>query len=197
MFATPNQSNGASNVQDSISPKSKAISRRKFTKEEDINLTRLVKSFGENNWSVISSYMKGRNVRQCRERWYHYLCPSVSNSPWTQQEDFILNQKYAELGPQWIKIAEFLPSRTYIMAKNRFLLKQRQMQRIQSLLGEATNQIKNEEGVIPEGQIQNEEKSQEIKEDEADLGSFFDVETYFPNELDFMDDFNFQYVDFN
>ena len=115
---------------------SKANKKSKFSQEEDSKLINLVNQFGDNNWNIIALHMDGRNVRQCRERWRHYLSPSVSNAPWTMMEDYLLDQKYAEYGPKWKKIAEFFPNRTDINIKNRFLLKQRHMERLTSQIAE-------------------------------------------------------------
>lgn len=115
--------------------------KSKFTIDEDRKLISLVNQFGENNWGSIALYMNGRNIRQCRERWKHYLSPEVSNSPWTEMEDILLHQKYAEYGPKWKKIAEFFPNRTYINIKNRFLLKKRHDERISSQIVEISSEL--------------------------------------------------------
>ena len=106
------------------------IKKVKFTPEEDAKLISLVGEYGENDWQSISSLMDGRNVRQCRERWRHYLSPEISKAPWSNQEDQLLAEKYAEYGPKWKLISEFFPKRTYISIKNRFLLKQREMKKM-------------------------------------------------------------------
>jgi Rps23 Pro-64 3,4-dihydroxylase Tpa1-like proline 4-hydroxylase len=61
--------------------------RHKFLKAEDDLLRRLVEQSGETNWNLISSFMNGRNARQCRERYKNYLSPQLHNSPWTTAED--------------------------------------------------------------------------------------------------------------
>ena len=97
------------------------ISRRKFTHEEDEKLKSLVSTFGVGDWRNIAAHMDNRNARQCRERWKHYLSPTVSNGPWTETEDELLRIKYNELGPQWSRIAKFFPTRTDITVKNRWI----------------------------------------------------------------------------
>ncbi|OHT04873.1 Myb-like DNA-binding domain containing protein [Tritrichomonas foetus] len=115
----------------SISLKNKQqLSRCKFTLVEDRRLSKLVHLYGEKNWEIIADLMRGRTVRQCRERWQHYLSPNVVNLPWTPEEDELLEQKFAEFGSSWKKIAEYFPNRNYIQLRNRFSLKKRQSERL-------------------------------------------------------------------
>lgn len=111
-------------------PEVQKKTKSKFTPEEDTKLCELVGRFGEDNWKVVSLCMKTRTVRQCRERWRNYLSPRVVNAPWSAAEDFLLEQKFREMGPHWKAIASFFPMRTDIQVKNRILLKQRQFERI-------------------------------------------------------------------
>ena len=95
--------------------------KRKFTQEEDNTITKLVDEYGIHHWNEIASKLPGRTARQCRERWKHYLsqqCPS----PWTPQEDKILEEKYREYGPKWTTIKNFLPHKTSVSIKNRYSL---------------------------------------------------------------------------
>lgn len=95
--------------------------RMKFSPEEDKMLKELVKKYGDNNWVRVSELMPGRNVRQCRERWKHYLCNDNNNRDWTKEEDQIMLTKYIEFGQRWTKIAAYLPGRTDIQVKTRCL----------------------------------------------------------------------------
>ncbi|KAH0794974.1 Myb-like DNA-binding domain containing protein [Histomonas meleagridis] len=112
-----------------------AISRRKFSHEEDEKLKSFVDTYGENDWRNIASRMENRNARQCRERWKHYLSPNVSTGPWTNAEDTLLFEKYSEFGPQWARIAKFFTNRTDINVKNRWI----------SLNGKSRKQVKLEQ----------------------------------------------------
>ena len=58
-----------------------------WTKQEDKILTELVKKFGVSNWNKVSEQFPGRISRQCRERWFKHLDPSVNKSKWTLEED--------------------------------------------------------------------------------------------------------------
>lgn len=92
--------------------------RRMFSPEEDERLKMLVGKFGENNWKNIARQMPNRTTRQCRERYKNYLSPHLSNAVWTQEEDELLAQKFAEIGPKWAKIAGFFQGRSDVNVKN-------------------------------------------------------------------------------
>ena len=101
-------------------------SKAKFTPEEDQMITDLVKKFGDENWALIASMMKGRSTRQCRERYINYLNPTINRAPWTKEEDDLLIEKKSIYGSHWKSIADFFPHRTDINVKNRWLKLQRQ-----------------------------------------------------------------------
>ena len=75
----------------------KAHPKFKFGADEDIQLKDLVLKYGENNWTQIAQNMPNRNARQCKERWCNYLSPNICKSPWTQDEDNLLLEKYKEM----------------------------------------------------------------------------------------------------
>jgi hypothetical protein len=97
--------------------------RAKFTVMEDVQLRQLVAEFGVDNWRHIASLIPGRNARQCRERWKHYLSGSGIPRPWTPQEDQILLEKVQFWGPRWTRIATFFGNRTDIEVKARWIQK--------------------------------------------------------------------------
>ena len=103
----------------------------KFTEREDNKLSDLVEEYGDKDWDFIASKMKGRNKRQCRERWHNYLSPSLNVSPWSPEEDALLIEKHGQCGPKWVRISKFFPNRTDTMIKNRFQMLKRQEQRRQ------------------------------------------------------------------
>lgn len=130
-------------------PTHKPHPRAKFTKPEDFMLTKYVTEYGENNWELISKLMQNRNARQCKERWCNYLSPNVSKSPWTPEEDALLEQKYSELGPKWVNISKFFVNRTDTMLKNRFLVLTRRankqgINKTEKIAHSETKQAKNE-----------------------------------------------------
>jgi hypothetical protein len=103
--------------------------RARFSAAEDERLTKLVGEFGRDDWHAIAAHLRGRNARQCRDRWTNYLSPSVGNGPWTAGEDQLLMQKYSEFGPFWKRIASFFRSRTDINVKSRWHLLHRRLRK--------------------------------------------------------------------
>lgn len=112
----------------------KAISRHKFSIDEDNLLRRLVEEHGTTNWRFIADNMPGRSARQCRDRWKNYLMPGIKNTPWTPDEDQLLEEKFAVLGPQWSRIAKFFPNRTDINVKNRWATRNGRVNKAQPII---------------------------------------------------------------
>jgi hypothetical protein len=92
---------------------------RPFTTDEDKQLCTLVGQFPK-QWDRIAEHLPGRKARQCRERWYNYLDPSINNALWTPAEDAVLLSRYKELGPQWASLERVLPGRPAAQIKNRW-----------------------------------------------------------------------------
>ena len=121
--------------------------KSKFSLKEDAQLVDLIRIYGDKDWAKIAQMMPGRNTRQCRERWRHYLSPDVTNRPFSELEDALLHQKYRELGNQWKLMATFFPGRTDIAVKNRWLLLHRRRMRKQQ---EEANTAKEESFAVRE-----------------------------------------------
>jgi hypothetical protein len=64
---------------------------------------RLVREYGEGNWSAIARALNdmverpheasgavGRVGKQCRERWNHHLRPDINKNAWTEEEEGLL-----------------------------------------------------------------------------------------------------------
>ena len=61
----------------------KIVNRGRWSKEEDLELKRLVDIHGE-QWARVSSYFSDRNEVQCQQRWGKVLNPKLIKGPWTQ-----------------------------------------------------------------------------------------------------------------
>jgi hypothetical protein len=91
--------------------------REKFLPNEDAELRRLVGIYGTSSWETVARELGNRSVRQCRERWKHYLSGERSKAPWAPEEDRLLYEKMQMIGPKWTRLAAFFPGRTDIDVK--------------------------------------------------------------------------------
>lgn len=115
----PNYSSESETISEPLSNEDSRV-RKKFTPEEDLQLTKLIAKYGPRKWDKIALSMPGRTGRQCRDRYANYLNPSLVNGPWTEDEDILLEQKVFELGQHWNIITKFFKGRSANNIKNRW-----------------------------------------------------------------------------
>lgn len=89
--------------------------------KRDLQLMKLYKIYGD-DWEAISEAMDIPELTPevIEERYNFRLYSNISKPRFTLQEDQIIAQHYAKVGPNWKKIKEFLPGRTEAMIRNRF-----------------------------------------------------------------------------
>jgi hypothetical protein len=98
----------------------KKRNRNKFHPDEDARLRTLVEKYGCDAWGRIAPEMPGRTVRQCRDRWKHYLSSTPAHSEWTFAEDRLLFEKIHMIGPKWTQLCHFFPGKTDLQIKHRW-----------------------------------------------------------------------------
>lgn len=87
--------------------------------DEDDLLKELVAE-GRKNWGQVATRIPGRTSKQCRERWYNHLDPSIVRGEYTAEEDRMILDAQARLGNRWSAIAAMLPGRTEDAVKIRW-----------------------------------------------------------------------------
>jgi hypothetical protein len=98
-----------------------ALVKGQFTADEDRIITEYVQTNGASCWPCLCAKLGNRrSPKQCRERWFNRLDPSVQQSPWTANEDRIVFDSYKRLGPKWSLMASHLPGRPDNAIKNRW-----------------------------------------------------------------------------
>mmetsp|Transcript_3218 Transcript_3218/g.12292 ORF Transcript_3218/g.12292 Transcript_3218/m.12292 type:complete len:562 (-) Transcript_3218:290-1975(-) len=91
-----------------------------WTEEEDQKIIELVKKHGCENWSLIANNLDGRIGKQCRERYFNQLDPSIKKTPWTEEEKRILMDSQAKMGNKWAEISKILVGRPNNQCKNMY-----------------------------------------------------------------------------
>jgi hypothetical protein len=103
--------------------------KSKFAPFEDRLLIDAVRMHGRSDWNLIATLIPGRNARQCRERWSNYVNPHITRATWTEADDRLLLEKFAELGSKWDLISRYFRGRGKNAIRNRFLTIQRHRRR--------------------------------------------------------------------
>ena len=106
-----------------MSREDKQRCRKVFLPCEDAVLFQVMRANPGISWKNVAFYLPGRTARQCRDRWVNYLNPDITFRSWTERDDEILQEKFAEYGPKWSKILNHFPNRSYNDLKNRFYTK--------------------------------------------------------------------------
>eukprot|EP01130_Rhizamoeba_saxonica_P007649 TRINITY_DN3095_c0_g1_i1.p1 TRINITY_DN3095_c0_g1~~TRINITY_DN3095_c0_g1_i1.p1 ORF type:complete len:273 (+),score=66.69 TRINITY_DN3095_c0_g1_i1:55-873(+) len=99
-----------------------SMTKGPWTVSEDETLQKLVKKYGPRDWATISANMQKYGIwrvgKQCRERWFNHLDPSVRKDPWSEEEDQIIVRAHSKLGNKWTDISKLLDGRPANAVKN-------------------------------------------------------------------------------
>lgn len=96
----------------------------RFMQQDEI-LRDLVSELGTEMWPIIADQITGTNEaprtgKQCRDRWYNYLDPSLNSSEWLPSEEDAIFELARAHGNCWSIIARSLPGRSVNSIKNYF-----------------------------------------------------------------------------
>lgn len=91
-----------------------------WNEREDELLRIWVERSGPCKWADCALTIQGRTGKQCRERWTNALSPGIKKGGWSEEEDRVIFDLHATLGPKWTVISSHLPGRTENSIKNRF-----------------------------------------------------------------------------
>ncbi|CAG9318746.1 unnamed protein product [Blepharisma stoltei] len=102
--------------------------RYPWSENEDQALISLLPTKCSKKWAQIAKELNDRfyansqvrNGKQCRERWYNHLDPSLKKGGWTPEEDSFIINRQQEVGNKWSLIAKDLPGRNENSVKNRW-----------------------------------------------------------------------------
>lgn len=108
-----------------IKPDPVRIQRIRFSEQEDDLLKNMVEGYGTSDWNVIGQLMAGRTARQCRDRYLHYVCPTLRKGGWNRSEDEALMLLCKLYGAKWSIISRSFPNRSNIELRNRIALLRR------------------------------------------------------------------------
>jgi myb proto-oncogene protein len=89
-----------------------------WTEEEVLKLKKAIEMHGDKDWGTIAALVPGRTRKQCSDKWYNALDPSIdlaiiNTGKWTEDEKLKLKaaaQMYG--GKDWAAIAAFVSGRT-------------------------------------------------------------------------------------
>lgn len=91
-----------------------------WTLDEDNLLRQWVAKHGATEWTSCAQVIKGRNGKQCRERWVNILDPAVKIGSWSDEEQQSILNAMKEHMTSWSTISKLLPGRTENSIKNYF-----------------------------------------------------------------------------
>jgi hypothetical protein len=87
---------------------------------EDDMLRAAVTHLGSKKWTDVARFVTTRTAKQCRERWFNWLCREIRHEPFAPWEDDVIVAKQKEIGNRWSLVAKLLPGRSTNAIKSRW-----------------------------------------------------------------------------
>ena len=143
------------------------LTRNKWTKGEDDMLREYVMRYipGKINWKQVANGMPGRNKAQCRERWRQYVNPNINNSPFTLEEDMLLESLVRCCGTKWAHFRNYFKDRTDTALKNQY----RRLQKVKNETKKYRSIVGRYNKLVHKMGEENETKEEEIKQAEEKI----------------------------
>jgi Myb-like DNA-binding domain len=96
-----------------------SVSQGRWTAQEDKILLNAIKQHGT-LWYKVAKHLPGRTDDQAAKRFREKLDPSISRTPWTEDEDEILVNMWRKVGKRWNLISKELKGRPAVHCRNRW-----------------------------------------------------------------------------
>ena len=98
----------------------KVINQKKWTKEEDEELIKLVKSHNGKKWKEIASNFHNKSPLQCFSR-YKRIRPEIYKGSWKKEEDNLILSLIEKYGTSWSKISKIIKTRNGKQIRDRYI----------------------------------------------------------------------------
>ena len=98
----------------------KVINQKKWTKEEDEELIKLVKTHNGKKWKEIASNFHNKSPLQCFSR-YKRIRPEIYKGSWKKEEDKLILSLIEKYGTSWSKISKIIKTRNGKQIRDRYI----------------------------------------------------------------------------
>ncbi len=98
----------------------KVINQKKWTKEEDEELIKLVKTHNGKKWKEIASNFHNKSPLQCFSR-YKRIRPEIYKGSWKKEEDNLILSLIEKHGTSWSKISKIIKTRNGKQIRDRYI----------------------------------------------------------------------------
>lgn len=95
------------------------LRKGRWTAQEDKILLNAIKQHGT-LWYKVAKHLPGRTDDQAAKRFREKLDPSISRTPWTDEEDDVLIKMWRQVGKRWNLISKELKGRPAVHCRNRW-----------------------------------------------------------------------------